>query len=496
MPGLSTQVNIMRIFESVVSTYISWPDKIPRFKRKCSYIGEAYAGYSSALLFIDYQNAFNSINRKKLFDEFKRRNILEENEANFLLWLYSNQIIQCEDSTIQTLFGVPQGGINSPILFNFCMYFMMEELIPECETIATRHLNRTPITMKTIVPCVDNTFVFADDLAFHLYGPTESNALQLYFKEFIPILSNHSENWGLRINFKKSGLLPLFKSKKEWTRHCFNDVICGIPIVNEYKYLGVIISSNLSMQSQVNLIKKKITYLAKCFYCFKNKTDDLRFAYNTWQIFIRPLLDYTFVAAAYCIDSKDQIAKLYRSSIKIMLGLKDNAENYLVDSIIQYNYNSMRAIAIKVYQEKWQAYKNGKEEEQVMLYGKVRFPYQKLEMRAIPVKMINSYNILTTNNYCNKCSDSEKKIRLSIRHMKNVHNVDIQSKINNTFKEAHEIYIELKAIKQRSSFNNKDSCEYYQLNKKLIVNKIVNIKTSWLDIYNNIVCLIWDQSQL
>ena len=91
------------------------------------------------------------------------------------------------------------------------MYFMMEELIPECETIATRHLNRTPISMKTIVPCVDNTFVFADDLAFHLYGPTESNALQLYFKEFIPILSNHSENWGLRINFKKSGLLPLFK---------------------------------------------------------------------------------------------------------------------------------------------------------------------------------------------------------------------------------------------------------------------------------------------
>ena len=41
------------------------------------------------------------------------------------------------------------------------------------------------------------------------------------------------------INKSKSGWLPLFGTKQE------NDVIDGIPVVTEYKYLGMMINSNL-----------------------------------------------------------------------------------------------------------------------------------------------------------------------------------------------------------------------------------------------------------
>jgi len=194
MPSMNTQVNLLRLFESVRKTFSSWPEKIPLVPAESQCTGDQHTGFSSALLFIDYQAAYNSIDRKRLFDEIKKRNILNKDEADFLLWLYSNQSIKLENSEVTTKFGVPQGGINSPILFNFCMYFMLEELLPKSQEIANIHLNRNSSIRDSIVPSIENTFIFADDLAFHLYGPTKSNALQIYFKKFIILLRDESKS--------------------------------------------------------------------------------------------------------------------------------------------------------------------------------------------------------------------------------------------------------------------------------------------------------------
>lgn len=183
---------------------------------------------------------------------------LEQTESEFLLWLYSNQTIYMEDSQLKTMYGVPQGGINSPILFNFAMYFCLREIREKCKDLAKSHLNRTPEIQESIIPSTENTFVYADDLAFHLHGPTSSRALQYYTKDLIQLIQKVASEWGLRINHKKCGLLPLFSSKKRWLDVCYNGIFCGIPIVDEYRYLGITITSNLSIEEHLKKIGKKL----------------------------------------------------------------------------------------------------------------------------------------------------------------------------------------------------------------------------------------------
>jgi len=73
--------------------------------------------------------------------------------------------------------------------------------------------------------------------------------------------------------------------------------------MESYKYLGIQLTLNLCLDEYTKVITKKINFLANSFYCLKNKTNDLRFTYNTWQLFLRPLLNYMAVAAAYFEDT-------------------------------------------------------------------------------------------------------------------------------------------------------------------------------------------------
>ena len=74
-------------------------------------------------------------------------------------------------------------------------------------------LNRTSVIATSIRLGELSTFVFADDLAFHIYGRTQSNVIQGSFKNFVLLLEEVS-NLEITINSKKSAHMPLFKPKK------------------------------------------------------------------------------------------------------------------------------------------------------------------------------------------------------------------------------------------------------------------------------------------
>ena len=69
----------------------------------------------------------------------------------------------------------------------------------------------------------------------------------------------------------------------------------------------------------------------------------------------------------------------------------------------------MPAIAINVYKGKWLAYLTYSDyPEDPGITIKVIYPYRKMEMRAIPYKIIICYNLVTTNNACKMCSKNNK----------------------------------------------------------------------------------------
>ena len=86
-----------------------------------------------------------------------------------------------------------------------------------------------------------------------------------------------------------------------------------------------------------------------------------------------------------------------------------NASNHIINTIIQYNYHLLPAISINIYSQKWEAYlSNDSFNEEI--YLKVAFPYEKLETRALPIKLIQTYNFLTTNNKCTECSSKDRTV--------------------------------------------------------------------------------------
>jgi len=69
------------------------------------------------IIFIDFKEAYNSINLSLLYERMKEDNIMENNKLIFLFTIYSRLAIRLDRESFTPKNGVPQGGINSPILF-------------------------------------------------------------------------------------------------------------------------------------------------------------------------------------------------------------------------------------------------------------------------------------------------------------------------------------------------------------------------------------------
>lgn len=201
---------------------------------------------------------------------------------------------------------------------------------------------------------------------------------------------------------------------------------------------------------------------------------------------MRPLLDYVAVAAAYCNDSKDKLSSLYRTSARKILGFKRNASNHIINTIIQYNYHLLPAISINVYSQKWEAYlSNDSFNEEI--YLKVAFPYEKLETRALPLKLIQTYNLLTTNNKCTECSSKDRTKRLSIEHLKQVHGEDFESKLTQNFVFAKELYQEIIKLKGKFDRSEYKQRKKYKEEKEELIQQSSKFCDIWSDMYTKVL---------
>ena len=197
--------------------------------------------------FIDLKKAFDKVNHnillEKLIDKqvsspliFLLKDMLNKqyvsvhfNEANSFTWKIGN--------------GVRQGGILSPLLFNFYINEIIE-VISELNVGCEINCYRT------------NLIAYADDVV--LIAPSV-RALQFLINTFVKLI----DKLNLSVNEQKT-VCMIFKCRKRDNivlEFFINDTI--IKIVSEYKYLGIIINEKLSCTDD---IKRSSNAFLRQFY--------------------------------------------------------------------------------------------------------------------------------------------------------------------------------------------------------------------------------------
>ena len=356
LPRMSTQSCILRLLQNLTSEYT-------RHNNEWKLRNTASRNLKPYVLYIDFEQAYNSINLGRLKESLENNNILPLQELNFIFKMITSLVIYIGDSNFKPRHGVPQGGIISPILFNFAMNFYLTEV-----------LDRLRFEGMLIEP--KQFIAWADDLAITLR--LSEQECRRTVPKILSYLVSYGREWGLRIKFKKSALQRfnllqerkpyenldylnpgkniLWDSNKQSTSIPFQlDLLdqtkleVEIPFVFSYKYLGVHINSKLRIDTHLKKTKLKINYLSNALWSSKKEGNSLQFNHNMWTTFIRPLLDYSQTYLAFCSNTcKTDMDTLYRTSMRKMVLLKDYVRLNIIERLINYNYKSLHQEYVRI----------------------------------------------------------------------------------------------------------------------------------------------------
>jgi len=133
-----------------------------------------------------------------------------------------------------------------------------------------------------------------------------------------------SKENGINVNRKKSGIFVL-KGEEQ------NDNIEGYPILNEYKYLGILIDKKLNIQNHAGFINKKLSKYFRKIYFLNPRYFSLKSIILLFNYFHKSRLYYGLPSF---IDQTATINRVYRS---ILFNIK-----ILLKSTIRTNNNKLR----------------------------------------------------------------------------------------------------------------------------------------------------------
>lgn len=253
--------------------------------------------------FLDLSRAFDTINYNILWEKLRKTEVPPK-IVNILEYWYANQVNQVKwnntlSETYRLTSGVRQGGLTSPVLFNLYINELIEEL------------SSTRVGCQVGGVRVNN-LSYADDMV--LLSPSVNGIRQL-----INICEKYATRHHLTYNVKKTEVM-IFKHKKG------PDVIlpislCGtvLKIVTKFKYLGHIVTENLSddddMERQRRSIACRSNMLARRFYhCSKQVKVTLFKAYC--QSFYTSQLWYRYTRSAY-----NTLRVQYNNAFRVMMNL-------------------------------------------------------------------------------------------------------------------------------------------------------------------------------
>ena len=237
--------------------------------------------------FLDYEKAFDRVKHEEMIQILKDQGInnYDLRIIRNLYWKQSAKVLidgQVSEN-IDIRRGVRQGCILSPILFNTYADRVFKEALSECEygiKVNGKNMNN--------IRYADDTVLFADSV----------QALQ----EIINRVNEEGKKYGLNINEKKTKFMVISRDEHPDVVITINNR--GINRVQEFKYLGCYITSNLEPEIEV---KRRCGYAKNAFErmkkVFTDKTLSLQLRQRLVKCYIYSILLYGAETATYTVKA-------------------------------------------------------------------------------------------------------------------------------------------------------------------------------------------------
>lgn len=249
------------------------------------------------IAFIDYNKAFDTVNRQKLWEVLRSKGI-PDHLIRVIQGLYSNTKIRIKlkngisKESKEITRGVRQGCSLSPVLFNLYIDDVTRRWLLHMETIFNR--TNTPL----------NTILFADDQA--IFTTTEDDLQRALFK-----LNWIAKEYDLQISTKKTKVMGFKGTTPLRTKIIINNEI--IEQVNCFNYLGCMIS-----YEQINDIDRKLSKFQQLIGTIKRtlkkkvRTDTILKFYKTMAI---PTL--TYGSETWCMTTQ-QMKRIEAAEMRLL----------------------------------------------------------------------------------------------------------------------------------------------------------------------------------
>jgi len=275
----STQTHIIRLIGKVIDYKKSKTFNTGRWK----------------ILFIDFKTAFDRVDHKQLMNKLEKTE-LKQDTLNVIKLLYNSYRFTLPGGEPQRInSGVVQGSLISPILY--CWY--VNDLVASLS--------------KKFGD--DHTFAYADDIALLCLGNSE-------VREALSI----TESWAITnnalLNKKKCSVLCITKRE---TKSGMKD-IDGVPIVKEYKYLGVPLDQSFTLKYLVQLIKGRLKSFLTRIHLLPRSVIGTETKLNLWSCYARCHFEY-FAPAMMLCDQINKFSSMYTKSLKKTLDLPISTPN-------------------------------------------------------------------------------------------------------------------------------------------------------------------------
>lgn len=247
-------------------------------------------------VFLDFRKAFDSVSHTLLLQKLSTIHIpntlLKWLEA-YLVGRKQNVVLDgLNSSYVSVLSGVPQGSVLGPLLF----------LI---------YINDLAVNISSSVR------LYADDCCVYRDITCEADS-ELLQNDLSSILS-WCQTWQMTLNLNKCNLVR-FTNKR---RPLLTEYFLGgtsLSVVLQYKYLGVLFSSELSWNSHVNYLSSKasrtLNFLKRNFRQAPAKLKETLYMAN-----VRPILEYACTAwDLYTKTSIDELERIQKRAARFVTG--------------------------------------------------------------------------------------------------------------------------------------------------------------------------------
>jgi len=188
--------------------------------------------------------------------------------------------------------GVPQGTVLGPLLFLVYINDLPDRIVSSCS-------------------------LFADDCL--LYRKIYNKADQEVLQQDLQYLQEWADKWLMTFNVNKCEILQI--SLNHSIMH-YSYLLYDQPLklVNEARYLGIMIDSKLNFNTQVHLVCKKannaLSFLKRNLYSCQREVKA-----EAYQIYVRPILEYATCAwAPHTQSNIDKLEAVQRRAARFVTG--------------------------------------------------------------------------------------------------------------------------------------------------------------------------------